>query len=70
MPDFDIFGNQRVACKIDMVSRLDDVFRCPYHRGSDNPASDDRGDSRNYLFPAANLNFPFCVTDQSLCPIP
>ena len=33
MPDFDIFGNQRVACKIDMVSRLDDVFHCPYHRG-------------------------------------
>ena len=51
MPDFDIFGNQRVACKIDMVSRLDDVFRCPYHRGSDNPASDDRSDTGS-IFPS------------------
>ena len=45
MPDLDIFGNQRVAYKIDMASRLDDVFHCPYHRWSDNPASDDRGEA-------------------------
>jgi hypothetical protein len=56
MPDFDSFGNQRVACKIDMVSRLDDVFHCPYHRGLDNPTSDDRGDAGN-IFPSGKPEF-------------
>jgi len=56
MPDFDIFGNQRVACKIDMASRLDDVFHCPYHRWSDNPASDDRGDAGS-IFPSGKPKF-------------